>query len=94
MGKVFDRVYPLVKLIPVGKVATYGQIAQKLKISPRTVGWALHANHNPKIPCHRVVSKNGKVAKNYSMGGWEKQKEKLINEGIKFKDKTHLNLEK
>lgn len=88
--QIFKKVYQLVKLIPAGKVTTYGQIAQKLKISPRTVGWALHANKNPKIPCHRVVNKNGRIAKSYSMGGWKKQREKLISEGVKFKDKKHV----
>ena len=90
MRGVFERVYQLVKLIPKGKVTTYGEIAKKLKISPRTVGWTLHANKNPEIPCHRVVSKNGKIAKNYAFGGAKAQREKLISEGVKFKDKNHI----
>lgn len=92
MGKVFEKIYQLVKLIPKGRVTTYGEIAKKLKINPRVVGFALHQNKNPKIPCHRVVSKNGKIAKNYSMGGWKRQRERLIAEGLKFKNKTQVIL--
>ena len=88
--KIFEKIYQLVKLIPKGEVTTYGQIAKKLKISSRTVGWALHANHNSDIPCHRVVTKNGRIAKNYSMGRWRKQRERLISEGVRFKDKIHV----
>ena len=54
----FQRVYEVVKLIPSGKVATYGQIAMILGIKDaRKVGWALHANKDPNVPCHRVVNK-------------------------------------
>lgn len=92
MGKVFNRVYRLVKLIPRGKVMTYGEMANKLKISPRTVGWALHVNKNPAVPCHRVVNREGRVARNYAFGKEEKQREKLLAEGIRFKDKFQVDL--
>ena len=58
----YDDVYQVVKAIPCGKVATYGQIAM-LAGSPRAsrvVGYALHVNPKPGvIPCHRVVGANG-----------------------------------
>ncbi|MBP1578365.1 MAG: MGMT family protein, partial [Oscillospiraceae bacterium] len=61
----FKRVYEAVKQIPLGKVATYGQIAMICE-SPRAsrvVGWALHNNPQPGvIPCHRVVDRNGRLA--------------------------------
>ncbi len=64
--KFFTKIYDVVKQIPEGKVATYGQIARILKTKDaRKIGWALHGNKDPKIPCHRVVSKDGKVAENY-----------------------------
>lgn len=98
-------VYEAVKRIPKGKVATYGQVAEltnKLKLktenkkaTPRIVGNALHKNPVPKaIPCHRVVNNKGKLAGNYAFGGWKKQKEKLLREGIGFKDPLHVDLGK
>ena len=60
----------------------------------RYVGFALHANKDPKIPCHRVVNKEGSVALNYSMGDWKEQKRKLLTEGVDFKDDMHVDLEK
>lgn len=101
----FNQVYEVVKEIPLGKVATYGQISTMLndkwqmtndvrRINPRTVGWALHGNKNPEIPCHRVVNKEGKVATNYSFGSWKEQKMKLLEEGVKFIDETYVDLAK
>lgn len=65
---------------------TYGQVAKLAGLkSARTVGQALHKNIDPeKIPCHRVVFKNGSLSKNYAFGGPKKQQEKLESEGIKF----------
>ena len=71
--------------IPKGKVMTYKQIADIVKTTPRVVGFALHANKDPKnIPCHRVIKSNGTLAKGYAFGGAEKQKELLKKEGIVF----------
>jgi len=64
---------------------TYKQIADIVKTTPRVVGFALHANKDPKnIPCHRVIKSNGTLAKGYAFGGAEKQKELLKKEGIVF----------
>lgn len=85
MSKIFEQVYEIVKQIPKGNVATYGQIAELLgdKYLSRTVGNALCANTNPtEIPCHRVVNYKGDLAEKYAFGGMEKQKEKLLLEGI------------
>lgn len=66
MGAFSDRVFAVVKQIPRGKVATYGQIARIIGAprSARYVGYALRANPAPgadpaSIPCHRVVFKDG-----------------------------------
>lgn len=90
----FGKVYGIVKNIPKGKVMTYGQIAELLRTKDsRKVGWALHANTDPKIPCHRVVNKEGSVAVNYAFGGgWKEQKIRLISEGVKFKDEMNVDL--
>lgn len=58
----FDDVYEVVKLIPKGRVTSYGLIANYLgtKLSARMVGWAMNAAHDiPTVPAHRVVNRNG-----------------------------------
>jgi len=94
MKGVFEKVYQVVKKIPRGKVMTYGEVGIKLGVSPRTVGWALHANRDLKVPCHRVVNKEGKLAQNYGFGGWREQKSRLIVEKAIFADEVHVNLDK
>jgi methylated-DNA-protein-cysteine methyltransferase-like protein len=60
----FDQVYALVREIPRGKVASYGQIARWLgwPRGARTVGWALRALHTDDVPWHRVVNSQGRVS--------------------------------
>ena len=86
--KPFDKIYKVVSKIPKGKVLTYKQVAILSDIkNPRLVGFYLHKNKNPdKIPCHRVILSNGKLATGYAFGGPQKQKELLQKEGIKFKN--------
>jgi len=106
------EVYQLVKKIPKGKVATYGQIAtlsqkskvksqkynSKFKISPkfmpRLVGFVLHQNKDPDVPCHRVVDRNGRIAVNFGFGGASEQRLRLMEERVKFKDEMHVDLAK
>lgn len=82
----FTRIYEVVKQIPRGCVATYGQIAEIAgnKMWARTVGNALHVNPDPDtIPCHRIVNAKGKVAKSYAFGGEEAQALRLQQEGVR-----------
>jgi len=81
----FQRVYEVVKTIPVGRVTTYGLIAKKLgsASSARTVGWALNACHNDSsIPAHRVVNRNGLLSGKHHFKGFDLMKQLLENEGI------------
>lgn len=93
----FEKIYEEVKKIPAGKVATYGQIAL-MSGNPhwsQIVGYALHANPEPGIiPCHRVVNKEGKLAKSFAFGGDNIQREILKNEGVIFLDDNTVDLEK
>lgn len=91
---IFQEVYKIVKKIPKGKVMTYGEIAKELVITPRTVGWALHANKTSEVPCHRVVDRNGRLAPNFAFGGAKEQKRRLVVEKVIFKDNTHVDLNK
>lgn len=81
----FDDIYLEVVKIPIGKVATYGQIAKILSTrDSRRVGQALHANKDRRVPCHRVVFADGSLAPGYAFGGVEIQKSKLQSEGVRF----------
>lgn len=85
----FERIYDVVKQIPYGKVATYGQVAALAgsKRWARVVGYALHANPDPEnIPCYRVVNRFGEVSKAFAFGGENRQIELLEAEGIEFID--------
>ena len=89
----FEKVYQVVKAIPLGKVMTYGQIAEVLgnKKMSRQVGWALHVNPAPGIiPCHRVVNRFGEVSSAFAFGGGNRQKELLEKEGIIFDKKGRV----
>ncbi len=82
----FGQVYEIVKQIPCGKVASYGQIA-RLAGNPRAsraVGYALHVNPQPGvIPCHRVVNRQGRLAPAFAFGGLDAQKNMLAAEGVR-----------
>ena len=91
----FERVYEVVRRIPAGRVMTYGQIAQILgKVRhARQVGWALHQNTDGSgVPCHRVVNREGRLAPNFAFDGAEEQKRRLLTEGVRFVDNTHVDL--
>jgi methylated-DNA-protein-cysteine methyltransferase-like protein len=81
----FERIYDVVRKIPYGKVATYGQVAALAgsKRWSRVVGYALHVNPDPEnIPCYRVVNRFGEVSKAFAFGGENRQIELLEAEGI------------
>lgn len=81
----FQRIYAVVRRIPKGCVATYGQVAF-LAGNPRwarVVGYALHVNPEPgAIPCHRVVNRLGAVSPAFAFGGQNMQIHLLREEGV------------
>jgi methylated-DNA-protein-cysteine methyltransferase related protein len=81
-----EKVFEVVRMIPAGKVTTYGSIALYLGLqSPRMVGKALHQNpDNDRTPCHRVVFADGSLAPAFAFGGHKAQREKLTSEGVEF----------
>lgn len=94
---VFETIYEVVREIPRGKVATYGQVAL-LAGNPRwarVVGYALHVNPEPfVIPCHRVVNRKGEIANSFAFGGGAIQRELLEQEGVTFEEDGHVDLAK
>lgn len=93
----FETVYAVTKQIPLGRVATYGQIA-RLAGNPRMarqVGWALHGNPEPGVvPCHRVINRGGELCKGFAFGGLDAQRLLLEAEGIEFLPDGRVDLER
>lgn len=83
----FERIYEVVRQIPYGRVASYGQVAA-MAGNPRwarVVGYALHVNPEPGvIPCHRVVMADGRPAPGFAFGGPDVQRAMLEAEGVGF----------
>lgn len=85
-------IYSVVEEIPLGYVATYGQIARLIgkEKNSRLIGRALKMAFNYGIfPCHRVVNHKGRIAP-----GWNEQVLLLKSEGVTFKDEFHVDLKK
>lgn len=93
----FQEVYEVVKLIPVGRVSTYGAIATYLgtKKSARMVGWAMNAAHSlSDVPAHRVVNRNGVLTGKHFFATPTRMQELLEQEGIYVKDDVIQNFQK
>ncbi len=84
MTEFRKKVLEVVKNIPSGQTLSYKEVAEKAG-SPcayRAVGTIMRKNHNPRIPCHRVIKSSGFPG---GYNGGEKEKElKLISENAKF----------
>lgn len=85
----FDLVYEVTKSIPVGRVSTYGAIADFLALgSARMVGWALnHCHHlESKVPAHRVVNRKGELSGRLHFSTPNAMEEALKLEGVQVLD--------
>ena len=82
----FEEVYAIVRLIPNGRVTSYGAIAACLgsRSSARMVGWAMNASHHisPPVPAHRVVNRNGILSGKHHFATNTEMEELLRKEGI------------
>jgi methylated-DNA-protein-cysteine methyltransferase-like protein len=94
----FELVYQVVRLIPKGRVTTYGAIAAYLgsKQSSRAVGYALNGAHfiKPKVPAQRVVNRNGMLSGKAHFETPTRMQELLEKEGVIVKDETIQNFSK
>jgi methylated-DNA-protein-cysteine methyltransferase related protein len=92
----YDRIYTIVRQIPPGKVATYGQIADLAGLygKARLVGYALFkVNIDDDIPWHRVINAKGEISYSFQRrGGDYLQKVLLEEEGIEFKSNGKIDL--
>ena len=85
----FQKVYNVVKMIPSGRVSTYGLIAKYLGStkSSRVVGYAMNASHqNSEIPAHRVVNRVGLLTGKHHFSGTTLMKDLLESEGVKIQN--------
>jgi len=92
--KYRERVYQLVRKIPRGRVMTYGQIAEILGegYTPRTVGFVMHGSDD-QTPWHRVINAQGACSTGRIALPQDKQQRMLENEGIKFNQRGHCDLQ-
>lgn len=86
----FEDVWAVVRLVPKGRVTTYGAIARYLGTgkSARMVGWAMNAAHgqSPPVPAHRVVNSSGLLTGKAHFGSSTQMEELLAAEGISVKN--------
>ncbi len=84
----WEDVYAVTKLVPRGRVTTYGAIAEYLRLgSPRMVGWALnHAHTEGGVPAQRVVNRNGELSGRNHFSTPTLMAELLIAEGVVVKE--------
>ena len=93
----FQKVYQVVRMIPPGRVSTYGLIAKYLGSvkSSRVVGYAMNASHqNSDIPAHRVVNRVGILTGKHHFSGTTLMKNLLESEGVKIQNDRVLNFKK
>jgi methylated-DNA-protein-cysteine methyltransferase-like protein len=92
----FDLVYDVTSLVPVGRVTTYGAIADYLALgSARMVGWALNAlNKGHDIPAHRVVNRNGELSGRLMFPSPTSMQERLEKEGVKVENDKVVDFKK
>jgi len=94
----FNQVFQVVRLIPNGRVTSYGAIAAYLgaKSSSRVVGYAMNSSHNQEnvVPAHRVLNRNGQLTgKNHFSNPFMMQ-ELLESEGVKIENDTVIDFQK
>jgi methylated-DNA-protein-cysteine methyltransferase-like protein len=94
----FESVYEVVRLIPRGRVTTYGAIARFLGSgkSARMVGWAMNASFGvfPPVPAQRVVNASGLLSGKFHFGPGDEMKNLLEAEGVKILDDAVVDFQK
>lgn len=97
MSPQYERIYKVVRRIPKGKVATYGQVAELAEMEghARQVGYAMHAlPPRSNVPWHRVINAKGEVSPRTSGDSHELQRMLLEAEGVEFDLKGRCDLKK
>lgn len=97
MSRLYQRIYAVVRQIPLGQVATYGQVAELAGLigKPRLVGYALYriAPEQDDIPWQRVVNAKGEVSHSVLRNGSDYLQQALLeDEGVEFNAQGKLDL--
>lgn len=91
----FEDVYAVARLIPKGRVTSYGAIASYLgaKGSARMVGWAMNGAHKikPNVPAQRVVNRNGLLTGKHHFGPGDEMQKILLKEGVVVENDKVVN---
>ena len=84
----FEKVYQVAKLIPYGRVTSYGAIAKYLGAakSARMVGYAMNGSHTKDVPAHRVVNRKGLLTGKHHFDGTNLMQQLLESEGVLVKE--------
>jgi methylated-DNA-protein-cysteine methyltransferase-like protein len=92
----FDKVYQVAKIIPYGRVTSYGAIANYLGAarSARMVGYAMNGSVGKDVPAHRVVNRKGLLTGKHHFEGTNLMQQLLESEGIKVVDNQIQNFRK
>lgn len=94
----FQMVYEVVRLIPRGRITSYGAIAKYLGTagSSRMVGWAMNGSHRekPRVPAQRVVNRNGLLTGKHHFGSPDLMRQLLENEGVKIENDKVVDFKK
>lgn len=95
-GAVFSAFYDIVRRVPAGKAATYGQIARLAGMPrcARTVGYAMAGCQDHSVPCHRVVDRFGGTKAAFDTHASGTQRALLESEGVLFRPNGTVDLEK
>ncbi len=93
----YDRIYAVVRQIPIGQIATYGDVARLagLPRQARLVGYALHAlGPHSGVPWHRVINAKGEISVGRGRMGWDaEQRRRLETEGVQFQANGRTSLQ-
>lgn len=94
MRDTYQRIYAVVRAIPRGRVATYGQVAALAGLAghARQVGYALHALGDDDLPWHRVINARGEISRRSDPGPEPLQRVMLEAEGVAFDHRGRLDL--
>ena len=92
----FDKVYEVAKLVPYGRVTSYGAIATYLGAarSARMVGYAMNGSSGKDVPAHRVVNRKGLLTGKHHFDGTNLMQQLLESEGIVVIDNQIQDLDK
>lgn len=96
-SEFYERVYAVVRLIPYGRVSSYGAIASFLGSAgaARTVGYAMNASHNKSdVPAHRVVNRKGLLTGKHHFGGSTVMEDLLRSECIEVDEDCVVDFDK